>query len=118
MSINAAKKTTIAKGTAIKASVQKLNIIAQLIRGMHVHDALTQLKFCKRKVARDVLAVLNSAIANAENNDNLDIDNLYISNISVGKAFSLKRFHARARGRAGSIRKPFSNITIHVSERG
>ena len=107
-----------AKATAVKTSVQKLSIVADMIRGMSAAQALLQLQFCKRKVARDVMAVLSSAIANAENNNNLDIDKLFVSSINVGKAFSLKRFHPRARGRAGAIRKYFSNITIYVTERG
>ena len=107
-----------AKATAVKSSVQKLSIVAEMIRGMNVHDALMQLEFCKKKVARDVKAVLFSAVANAENNNNMDIDKLFVLGIDVGKSFSLKRFHPRAKGRAGAIRKHFSNITIHVTERG
>jgi len=118
MDMNILNKGAIAKGTSIKASVQKLNLVASMIRGMNVSNALLQLEFCKRKCARDMRAVLASAIANAENNYNLDIDKLYVSTIHLGKAFSLKRFHPRARGRAGSVRKPFSKITICVSERG
>jgi len=112
------KKSAFAKAVAIKASVQKLKLVADIIYGMNVSDALLQLQFCRRKVAQDIKDVLNSAIANAENNQNLDIDKLYISAINLGKSFALKRFHPRGRGRAASIKKPFSNITVYVSERG
>ncbi|CAG7590094.1 MAG: 50S ribosomal protein L22 [Candidatus Midichloria sp.] len=112
------KKEASAKATAVKASVQKLKLVADIIREMNVAEALLQLQFCKRKVAQDIKAVLHSAIANAENNDGMDIDKLYVSTIHLGKSFALKRFHPRGRGRAASIKKPFSNITICVSERG
>lgn len=108
----------VAKAVAIKGSVQKLNLVVDIIRNMAVVDALHQLQFCKRKLAKDVKVVLSSAIANAENNYAMDIDSLYISSVYTGKAFTLKRFHTRARGRSGAIKKPFSNITICVSERG
>lgn len=115
---NIVKNSAIAKAITVKASVQKLKLVADLIRGMKVGDALLQLQFCKRKVAQDIKVVLNSAVANAENNHGMDIDRLYISSIQLGKSFCLKRFSPRGRGRVASIKKPFSNITVCVSERG
>jgi large subunit ribosomal protein L22 len=113
----ASSKAVFAKGMAIKGSVQKVNLVANMIKGMKAFDALTQLKFCRKKAANDLYTVLNSAIANAENNHNRDIDNLYIDRIVVGKSFVLKRFHARGRGRASGIKKPFSNVTIYLDEK-
>ena len=118
MERNLKEKSAFAKNTSIKASVQKLKIVADVIRGIKVSDALLQLEFCKRNVARDLKLILNSAIANAENNGGMDIDKLYVSGINLGKSFVLKRFHPRGRGKAASIKKPFSNVTIYVSERG
>jgi large subunit ribosomal protein L22 len=109
--------TAFAKCKAIKTSVQKLNLVAGLIRGMKAEQALLQLRFSKKKVARDVYHVLNSAIANAENNFGLDVDRLYVSRVMVGKAFVMKRFRARARGRGARILKPFSNVSIYVTEK-
>lgn len=111
------EKTAFAKNIAIKTSVQKLSLVTDLIRGLTVSDALYQLQFCKKKVAKDVRLVLSSAIANAENNNRLDIDKLYVSKILVGKAFALKRFNVRARGRMAKIIKPFSRVAIFVSEK-
>lgn len=108
----------IAKGVRIRTSPRKLNLVAGLIRGKSVDQALAVLKFCKRRVSEEVAKVLMSAIANAENNHGLDIDTLYVSEASVGKALVMKRFMPRARGRAGRIEKPFSNIRIIVRERG
>jgi large subunit ribosomal protein L22 len=110
-------KIAFARSKAIKTSPQKLNLVAKEIRKKGVEEAVLKLLFCKKKVAKDVLSVLNSAIANAENNQGLDVDNLYISEIAIGKAFVMKRFRARARGRAGKILKPFSNLKITVKER-
>ncbi len=111
-------KTAYAKAAALKTSAQKLGLVVDLIKGMDVNQAFVQLQFSKKRVAREVKQLLNSAVANAENNHNLDVDKLFVSEVLVGKAFTLKRFHARARGRAGKIAKPFSRMTIFVSERG
>ena len=105
-----------AKSAPIKTSVQKLNLVCKMISGMRVEDALLQLRFCKRGVARPVKSVLESAISNAENNKGLDIDRLYISEILVGKAMVLKRYRPRARGRVGGIKKRFSKLVLFVKE--
>jgi len=106
-----------AKGNALKGSVQKVNLVANMIKGMKAFDALTQLKFCRKRAATDMYQILNSAIANAENNHNKDIDSLYVDRIVVGKSFVLKRFHARGRGKAAGIKKPYSNVTIFLDEK-
>ena len=106
-----------AYATAIRTSPRKLNLVAQIIRGKSAQSALAELTFSPRRIARDVKKVLQSAIANAENNHQLDVDRLYVAEASVGKAAVMKRFHARARGRASSIHKPLSNLTIVVRER-
>jgi large subunit ribosomal protein L22 len=106
-----------AKATSIRTSAQKLNLVAASIRGKNAGVALTQLTFEKRRIAQDVKKVLQSAIANAENNHNLDVDKLYVAEAWVGRALVMKRFRARARGRSASIQKPFSNLTIIVRER-
>lgn len=111
-------KTAYAKAAALKTSPQKLGLVVDLIKGMNINQAFMQLQFSKKRIAREVSKVLNSAVSNAENNHNLDVDRLFVSEVLVGKAFTLKRFHARARGRAGKIFKPFSKMTIFVSERG
>lgn len=111
-------KTAYAKATALKSSVQKVSLVVDLIKGMRVANALEQLSFSRKKIAKEIKVVLSSAIANAENNFALDPDKLYVSEILIGKAFTLKRFHARGRGRSSKILKPFSNVTIFVSERG
>jgi large subunit ribosomal protein L22 len=100
----------------IRISPQKLNLVAQLIRGKKVSTALADLEFSRKRAARDVRKCLESAIANAENNHNLDVDDLIVTQAFVGKALVLKRFHARARGRGARILKPFSNLTIVVRE--
>ncbi|AWN37522.1 50S ribosomal protein L22 [Methylobacterium radiodurans] len=100
----------------IRVSPQKLNLVAQLIRGKKVESALADLQFSRKRIATDVKKCLESAIANAENNHNLDVDDLIVSEAYVGKALVLKRFHARARGRGARILKPFSNLTIVVRE--
>lgn len=105
-----------AKAKHIRVSPYKLNLVADLIRGMNAAEAIVQLNFCKRRVANDVKAVLQSAIANAENNHDLDIDRLKVSTVRVGKALVMKRFRARARGRGARILKPFSNLEIIVRE--
>ena len=100
----------------LRVSPQKLNLLAQLIRGKKVATALAALEFSRKRVARDVRKCLESAIANAENNHNLDVDDLVVKEAHVGKALVLKRFHARARGRGARILKPFANLTIVVRE--
>ncbi len=101
---------------AIRCSPRKLNIVAASIRGMNAGRALNELTFSKRRVAGDVKKVLMSAIANAENNHNLDVDRLYVAEAYVGKAMVMKRFKPMAKGRAGRVIKPFSNLTIVVCE--
>ncbi|SRR3954447_21762265 len=100
----------------LRISPQKLNLVAGLIRGKKVATALADLEFSQKRIARDVRKCLESAIANAENNHDLDVDDLVVSQAFVGKALVMKRFHARARGRAGRVEKPFSNLTIIVRE--
>jgi len=100
----------------LRVSPQKLNLLAQLIRGKKVERALADLEFSRKRSALDVKKTLESAIANAENNHNLDVDDLVVAQAFVGKALVMKRFHARARGRAGRVEKPFSNLTIIVRE--
>ena len=100
----------------LRVSPQKLNLVAQLIRGKKVATALADLEFSRKRIARDVRKCLESAIANAENNHDLDVDDLVVKEAYVGKALVLKRFHARARGRGARILKPFSNLTIVVRE--
>jgi large subunit ribosomal protein L22 len=106
----------LAVGTTIRGSAQKLNLLAALIRGRKVEDALNILSFSKKGMADDVRKVLASAIANAENNHNLDVDALIVQEASVGKALSMKRFMARARGKSSRIVKPFSRLRIVVRE--
>jgi len=101
----------------LRTSPQKLNLVAQSIRGKSAEAALAELTFSKRRIANDVRKALQSAIANAENNHQLDVDRLYVSEASVGKSFVMKRFRARARGRAGKIVKPWSRLTVVVRER-
>lgn len=100
----------------VRTSPIKLNQVAKMIRGLGVEQARTQLTFCGRRIANDVRKLLDSAIANAENNHNLNIDDLVVKEAYVGKAMKMKRFRARARGRGASIEKPFSHLTIVVSE--
>ena len=100
----------------IRVSPQKLNLVAGLIRGKKVSRALADVEFSRKRIAHDVRKCLQSAIANAENNHDLDVDDLVVSQAFVGKALVMKRFHARARGRAGRVEKPFSNLTIIVRE--
>ena len=109
---------TEAKAVArmIRISPQKLNLLAQLIRGKKVETALADLEFSRKRIAVDVKKTLESAIANAENNHDLDVDDLVVAEAYVGKALVMKRFSPRARGRAGRIEKPFSNLTIIVRE--
>lgn len=107
----------IAKGRMIKTSPQKLNLVAQSIRGMQVERAKNELLFSRKRVAREVLTVLESAISNAENNHDLDIDSLIVEEAFVGKNLVMKRFRPRARGRVGRIQKPFAEITIKLREK-
>lgn len=107
----------IAKARYIKGSERKLNLVAQLIRGKAAQKALVDLEFSHRRVAREVKKVLEAAIANAENNHNLDVDLLIVREATVGKTMVMKRFHARGRGRSAAVEKPFSNITIIVEEK-
>jgi len=105
-----------AVGYNIRTSPRKLNLVAQSIRGMRAEAALNTLTFSPKRVARNVKKVLQSAIANAENNHQLDVDRLVVAEAFVGRGLVMKRFSPRARGRAGRIEKPFSNLTIIVRE--
>jgi len=100
----------------LRVSPQKLNLLAQLIRGKKVATALADLEFSRKRIAREVKKCLESAIANAENNHDLDVDDLIVVQAHVGKALVMKRHEARARGRSGRIFKPFANLTIVVRE--
>ncbi len=108
----------MAKVRTLRTSARKLNLVAQTIRGLKVQKALNELEFSHRRIAKDVRKALNSAISNAENNHSLDIDALVVTEAFVGKNLVMKRFAARARGRASRIEKPFSEITIVVREIG
>ena len=101
----------------IRTSPRKLNLVAELIRGKDAGKALAELTFSKRRIAGPVKRVLQAAIANAENNHQLDVDRLYVAEATVGRGFVMKRFHARARGRGARILKPWSNLTVVVRER-
>jgi large subunit ribosomal protein L22 len=100
----------------LRVSPQKLNLLAQLIRGKKVATALADLEFSRKRIALDVRKCLESAIANAENNHQLDVDDLVVAQAHVGKGLVIKRFHARGRGRSGKILKPFSHLTIVVRQ--
>jgi large subunit ribosomal protein L22 len=100
----------------IRVSPQKLNLVAALIRGKAVASALADLQFSRKRIAKDVRKCLESAIANAENNHDLDVDDLVVAEAHVGKGLVMKRFSPRARGRAGRIQKPFSHLTIVVRQ--
>ena len=108
----------MAKVCSVRTSARKLNLVAASIRGLKVQRALNELEFSHRRIAKDVRKALYSAISNAENNHNLDIDSLVVAEAFVGKNLIMKRFHARARGRASRVEKPFSEITIVVREVG
>jgi large subunit ribosomal protein L22 len=101
----------------LRISPQKLNLVATMIRGMDAEKALAALTFSRRRITDDVKKAVQSAIANAENNHQLDVDRLYVKEASVGKALTMRRFRPRARGRVGKIRKPFSHLTVVVGER-
>jgi large subunit ribosomal protein L22 len=113
-----ALKDNEAKAVArnLRVSPQKLNLVAALIRGKKVSTALADLEFSRKRISIDVRKTLESAIANAENNHELDVDDLVVAEAFVGKGLVMKRFHARARGRGVRIEKPFSNLTIVVRE--
>ena len=100
----------------LRTSPTKLNLVAEMIRGMKVSQALTQLDFSNKRISQDVRKALQSAIANAENNHKLNVDALVVKEAYVGKAMVLKRFHARARGRGARILKPYSHLTIVVRD--
>src|ERR1700677_3587132 len=109
---NEAKATT----RMLRVSPQKLNLLAQLVRGKKVATALADLEFSRKRISADVRKCLESAIANAENNHDLDVDDLVVAEAHVGKALVIKRHESRGRGRLGSITKPFANLTIVVRE--
>ena len=111
-----ADNEALAVGTQIRGSAQKLNLVAALIRGKKAEEARNILSFSKKAMAVDVKKVLESAIANAENNHNLDVDALVVAEASVGKSLSMKRWTPRARGRSSRIVKPFSRVRIVVRE--
>ena len=115
--MTSSKSTAIAKDNMIRISPLKLAFVANSIVNKNVNSAINQLKFSEKRVSRNVLKVLNAAIANAENNKQLDIDKLFVKEAFVGKSLRMKRWRPRAKGRAGSIIKPFSKITIVVEER-
>jgi len=107
-----------AKVSNLRTGLRKLNVVAQSIRGLKVQHALNELEFSPKRIANDVRKALYSAISNAENNHNLDIDQLVVAEAYVGKNLVMKRFASRARGRSSRIEKPFSEITIVVRELG
>ena len=111
-----ADNEAMAKTRMLRISPQKLNLVAAMIRGKKVDKALTDLTFSKKRIAQDVKKCLQSAIANAENNHNLDVDELIVAEAWVGKNMTLKRGRPRARGRFGKIMKPFAEITITVRQ--
>ena len=114
--LRVADNEAMAKLRMLRTSPQKLNLVAALIRGKSVDKALTDLTFSKKRVAQDVKKCLQSAIANAENNHNLDVDELIVAEAYVGKNLTMKRGRPRARGRFGKIIKPFAEITIKVRQ--
>jgi large subunit ribosomal protein L22 len=109
-------KEALSVGTQIRGSAQKLNLVAGLIRGKKAEDAMNILAFSKKAMAQDARKILASAIANAENNHNLDVDALVVAEASVGKSITMKRFHTRGRGKSTRILKPFSRLRIVVRE--
>jgi large subunit ribosomal protein L22 len=111
-----AENEALSVGTTIRGSAQKLNLVAALIRGKKAEEAMNILSFSKRAMARDAAKVLASAIANAENNHNLDVDALFVAEASVGKSITMKRFATRGRGKSTRILKPFSRLRIVVRE--
>jgi large subunit ribosomal protein L22 len=113
-----APSEAVAKVRSLRTSARKLNLVAASIRGLKVQRALNELEFSRKRIAQDVRKALYSAVSNAENNHNLDIDSLVVAEAFVGKNLVMKRFHARARGRASRVEKPFSELTIVVREIG
>jgi large subunit ribosomal protein L22 len=111
-----ADNEAMAVSRMLRTSPIKLNLVAQMIRGMKVEAALTSLQFSKKRISEDVLKTLQSAIANAENNHGLDVDDLIVAEAWVGKNLTLKRGRPRARGRFGKILKPFAQVTIKVRQ--
>jgi large subunit ribosomal protein L22 len=111
-----ADNEALSVGTQIRGSAQKLNLVAGLIRGRKAEDAMNILAFSTKAMAREARKVLESAIANAENNHNLDVDALVVAEASVGKSITMKRFHTRGRGKSTRILKPFSRLRIVVRE--
>ncbi|WP_022728261.1 50S ribosomal protein L22 [Fodinicurvata sediminis] len=107
----------LASASLLRTSPRKLNLVAGMIRGKSAERALSDLTFSKRRISQEVKKVLQAAIANAENNHHLDVDRLYVAEASVGKAFMMKRFRPRARGRAGKLLKPWSRLRVVVRER-
>ncbi len=112
-----AENEAMAMTRRLRTSAQKLNLVAESILGLAVDDALSRLSFSRRRIAGDVRKTVQSAIANAENNHNLDVDRLYVAEATVGRAMVMKRWRARARGRVARIEKPFSHLTVVVRER-
>lgn len=112
-----AENEAMAMARSLRTGAQKLNLVAASIRGLAAEAALTQLAFSPRRIANDVRKVLEAAIANAENNHNLDVDRLFVAEAYVGKSLTMRRFRARARGRMSRITKPFSRVTVVVRER-
>ncbi len=112
-----ADNEAMAYARMLRVSPQKLNLVAQMIRGKSASAALDTLAFSRRRIAAEVKKVVESAVANAENNHDLDVDNLYVKEATVGKSIVMKRFRPRARGRAGRIQKPISNLRVVVEER-
>jgi len=112
-----ADNEALASASMLRTSPRKLNLVAAMIRGKAVDRALAELTFSKRRIAQDVRKVLEAAIANAENNHQLDVDRLYVAEASVGKSLTMKRFRPRARGSAGPIIKPWSRLRLVVRER-
>ncbi|MDY4886000.1 MAG: 50S ribosomal protein L22 [Alphaproteobacteria bacterium] len=113
-----AQNQAMAVCNSIRTSPRKLNLVAQSIRGLAAEKAVAELTFSKKRIAKVALAVLQSAIANAENNHSLNIDKLIVSEAFVGKGIVMKRMHARGRGRGARVLKPFSSMTVVVTERG
>ena len=110
------EREALAVATTVRGSPQKLNLVAGLIRGKKAEEAVVALNFSRKAMAIDVKKCLQSAIANAENNHNLDIDRLWVKEASVGKSITMKRFHTRGRGKSTRILKPFSRLRIVVRE--
>ena len=111
------KNIASAKAKSLKTSITKVNLVLKMIRGKKAENALNILAFSKRRISNEITKILKSAIANAENNHQLDIDKLFVKEATVGKSMVLKRFRPRARGRSGKILKPFSKVKILVQEK-